>query len=520
VRDNPAAMGSELVATVDRRLLRAAVIANGSGAFDTFVFLSFLLPYTVGTGVNVARQTAINAAVFVAYMVVTLILGRRWGRRDTARLASWVGGDRPPTEEERQAALRLPLRQAVLAGRFWVGGALLFGAINAFAVPLAGAIVAFTLLLGGISTTAVNYLIAERVLRPVTARALASQPPERTGCAGVAGRIMVVWAAATGVPLFGIALVGTAGVFADMDKTVLAAAVLFLSVLAAASGLYAQQLSARTLGDSLGGMRDALARIQDADFAVEVEVDDGSELGLLQAGFNQMAAGLREREHLQDLFGRHVGRDVATAALDSDSVELGGEAREVGVLIVDLVGSTGMALRLPPERVVALLNRFFEEVVRVVESHGGSVNKFQGDGALCVFGAPVSGGDPAGDALSAARELRARLADVVVGIGVSAGEAVAGNVGAEERYEYTVIGDPVNEAARLSELAKTRPQRVVASDAALARAGEDEQARWSLGEAVTLRGRSAPTRLATIAIPDSARLPDLSSSSDWPESSD
>jgi adenylate cyclase len=83
-----------------------------------------------------------------------------------------------------------------------------------------------------------------------------------------------------------------------------------------------------------------------------------------------------------------------------------------------------------------------------------------------------------------------------VGIGVSAGEAVAGNVGALERFEYTVIGDPVNEAARLSELAKRRPGRVVVSSAAVDRARGDERSRWELGEEEVLRGRDEPTRLA------------------------
>ena len=99
------------------------------------------------------------------------------------------------------------------------------------------------------------------------------------------------------------------------------------------------------------------------------------------------------------------------------------------------------------------------------------MNKFEGDAALCVFGAPVPRDDPAGDALRTARELAARLTrdvpEIDFGIGISAGVAVAGNVGAEHRFEYTVIGDPVNEAARLSELAKQRPERVLASEAAL-----------------------------------------------------
>jgi adenylate cyclase len=130
------------------------------------------------------------------------------------------------------------------------------------------------------------------------------------------------------------------------------------------------------------------------------------------------------------------------------------------------------------------------------------VNKFEGDAALCVFGAPVASPDPAGEALAAAREMRGRLLEldaVDVGIGVSAGTAVAGNVGSERRYEYTVIGDPVNEAARLCELAKGRPERLLASEAAVRDAGDGEAAHWSVGEAVTLRGREAATRLATAA---------------------
>ena len=83
-----------------------------------------------------------------------------------------------------------------------------------------------------------------------------------------------------------------------------------------------------------------------------------------------------------------------------------------------------------------------------------------------------------------------------VGIGVSAGTAVAGNIGAQQRFEYTVIGDPVNEASRLTELAKQHEGRVLASEAALSRATEDEAGQWTLGATETLRGRATPTRLA------------------------
>jgi adenylate cyclase len=196
-----------------------------------------------------------------------------------------------------------------------------------------------------------------------------------------------------------------------------------------------------------------------------------------------------------------VGREVAQAALEREGeVELGGELREVAIVFVDVIGSTRLTLRRRPHEVVELLNRFFALVVEVVEQQCGWVNKFEGDAALCVFGAPNNSTDAAGDALRAARFLSQRLLGdldgAAAGIGVSAGPAVAGNVGARERFEYTVIGDPVNEAARLCELAKQRPERLLASHAVLRRAGAHEAGLWEVRDSIMLRGRDEPTQVA------------------------
>jgi adenylate cyclase len=163
---------------------------------------------------------------------------------------------------------------------------------------------------------------------------------------------------------------------------------------------------------------------------------------------------------------------------------------------------------MPPTEVVRLLNRFFNVVIEVVEENQGFVNKFEGDGALCVFGAPAPCDDPAGQALCAARKLATKLerelAEVGFGIGVSAGRAVAGNVGSEDRFEYTVIGDPVNEAARLCEIAKQRGWSAAASTAAIDRARESEAGEWETRDREILRGRLEATGLAT---PRGARQP-------------
>jgi adenylate cyclase len=189
---------------------------------------------------------------------------------------------------------------------------------------------------------------------------------------------------------------------------------------------------------------------------------------------------------------------VANSALDRGAV-LGGEQREAAVLFVDLIGSTALAAEREPDEVMSLLNRYFGIVVDAAHAHSGWVNKFEGDGALCVFGAPHDMDDPAGCALSAAREmderLRAELPELTASIGVSAGRVVAGNVGSAERFEYTVIGDPVNEAARLTQLAKSMPRRVLASATTVDRAESRERWRWRNDGQTQLRGRSEPTPL-------------------------
>jgi adenylate cyclase len=195
---------------------------------------------------------------------------------------------------------------------------------------------------------------------------------------------------------------------------------------------------------------------------------------------------------------------VAAQALEralEQGTGLGGEQRDASVVFVDLVGSTAMAEVLPPNEVVATLNDFFDVVVRVVDSQGGWVNKFEGDGALCVFGVPSTQPDHAARALTAGRLLHLamdglalRHPGLAAGIGVSSGSVVAGNVGTEARYEYTVIGPAVNEAARLTEVAKGRAVKALASEATVRRAGA-EGAHWRDVGTVALRGRSTPTAI-------------------------
>ena len=497
--DQGALSGAELHRRNTRRTVVAMLAANGIAAVVVFVFGTFVMP--APSVPDATRANLINLAVFFAVIIAGFPIGYRSGTRRAARVRRWLVADRPPTPEERDHMLRVPFVQAKFLAILWATAAAIFFVVNVwFSVGLAFEIAAM-ILLGGVVTSALGYLLIERINRETTERALAIGPPERPAAPGVRTRLLLTWAIGTAVFLLSIAALALAVLISpdSVSERRLSASALFLSVGGVTVGLLTIAVAARSVADPLNSVRGALAEVERGEIDVEVPVEDGSEVGLLQAGVNKMVAGLREHERLRDLFGRHVGEDVARSALER-GVELGGETRDAAVLFVDVMGSTTMAAERPPDEVVRALNTFFGVVVDVVRTHGGWVNKFEGDAALCVFGAPLALDDAAGCALAAARVMRDRLAaeipELPAGIGVSAGEVVAGNVGAAERFEYTVIGDPVNEAARLTELAKQRDGRLLASEAVVRRAGE-EAGHWSLDGSVELRGRPEPTRVAT-----------------------
>jgi adenylate cyclase len=473
--------------------------ANVIGAVIVFVLIRWVLPLPDLEDPDAARRT--NIVALAAYLVFAVPAGSLWVLWLLRPVIAWLREDRPPTGAEQRVALLAPARELLVHAVLWALGGVTFTLLNWHYDGHLALIVAITVALAGAATCAVAYLLAQRVLRPIAAHALAETVPDDPALPGIAVRLLLTWALGTGVPVLGVTLVGAGELTGVLDASAdrVAATAVILGAIALVVGLTVMALTARSLADPLDGLRSALRRVQRGESDVHVDAYDGSELGLLQAGFNRMVQGLREREELRDLFGRQVGEDVARQALER-GITLGGEELEVAVLFIDLVGSTELAHDRPPAEVVELLNAFFRVVVAVVAEEGGSVNKFVGDAALCVFGAPLPQDDAAGAALRAARGLRSRLAEDVpqcdVGIGVSAGTAVAGNIGAAERFEYTVIGDPVNEASRLTELAKQYDERILASEAAVHRAGEEEARHWALGDTETLRGRSEPTRLA------------------------
>ncbi|SFW84964.1 adenylate/guanylate cyclase domain-containing protein [Amycolatopsis australiensis] len=507
VRTTAGPFGSGLLGPLDQdaaalrrrvqRLLTAALIATNVIGALVVVGLAALLMPAPGMSGDLVRVTAIAVP---AYVVSAVVVGTLWGTRGALRTLRWAADGRRPTDAERAASLRVPLRLTLVQAVLWGVATLLFGGLAALVQPAVVLTELLVVAFAAVVVCAIAYLFGEFSLRPYAARALAGTAPPRPPNGGVNLRMLLFWCLGTGVPVAGLVVTAVlAWVRGDVSTTKLAVSVIALGLVVLCFGLLVTVFTARAVVNPISSVRDALGRVRAGDFAVTIPVYDGTELGLLQAGFNDMAAGLAERERLRDLFGRHVGHEVAIEAMRT-ATELGGSVRTVSVLFVDLVGSTALAASRPPEEVVGLLNRFFAVVVDEVGRHHGLVNKFVGDAALAVFGAPAPLADHATCALAAARAITRRLAaevpDGPAGLGVATGDAVAGNVGDPRRFEYTVIGDPVNEAARLTELAKTAPGRLLASWTAVEAASAAEAEQWKATEDVTLRGRSRPTTLA------------------------
>jgi adenylate cyclase len=476
------------------------------GALLVLGFLRYGLPPE--DRIELQDLPTINLAIFAGSVVLLFFVGFsisvrllvpvfRWQRRD----GLLTDTDPAATELARSRALRTPFYRTVINLATWLIGGVVFIVASWPVAKHAAPVVAVATALGAAATAIIGYLQSERVLRPVAVAALRGGLPENIRASGVIGRQMLAWALSTGVPLLAIvlAVVADKAEYLHGPPEKLLNPILLLALLALGIGVASTLLVSMSIADPLRQLRWALGEVQRGNYNAHMQIYDASELGLLQAGFNDMVRDLSERQRLRDLFGRYVGEDVARRALERGT-ELGGQERDVAVLFVDLVGSTQLASTRPPSEVVNLLNEFFRVVVDTVGRHGGFVNKFQGDAALAIFGAPIEHPDASGGALAAARELHDELLPVIgsaeFGIGVSAGRAIAGHIGAQARFEYTVIGDPVNEAARLTELAKLEEGHVLASAVAVSGALDAEALCWDVAEVVALRGRTAPTQLA------------------------
>lgn len=228
---------------------------------------------------------------------------------------------------------------------------------------------------------------------------------------------------------------------------------------------------------SLDYICNIVKEIEHGNLNVQAKMHTNDEFGELGIRINAMAKGLQERERLKTSFARYVSKHILEKILVSETpLKLEGERRKVTLLFSDLRQFTLLAEALPPEDVVKILNEYFEQMIEVIFSHSGTLDKFIGDGIMAEFGAPLDDAEQEYHAVSAAIQMQKemhKLCDkwikenkpaIQMGIGIHTGEAVLGNIGSEKRIEYTAIGDTVNVASRLEQATKILKTPILLSE--------------------------------------------------------
>lgn len=236
------------------------------------------------------------------------------------------------------------------------------------------------------------------------------------------------------------------------------------------------------------------------------------EMGILGDAFNAMTSSLKEKEFMRDTFGKIVTPEIRDYLL-KENVELGGESREITVMFCDIRGFTTLSENMKPEKIVQLLNEYFTGLEKCIHAHGGVINKYIGDAIMALFGAPIQSDSHATDAFLAALDMRSELKkmneqfakkglpQIRFGIGIHSGIVLAGNIGAKNRMEYTVIGDTVNTASRIEGLCKLYKKDLLLSEVTVEKISSDKNnnknAPFEFVADAEIRGRTEKMKVFT-----------------------
>jgi adenylate cyclase len=441
------------------------------GIFLPLTLQIWLFPSLVIVAFEKSDRYVEAAAVTVIAVLVVLYASFLPGLGDIRLAERWAAGH----EVDRTLALDATYTWARRGIARWVAlypiwAALLCIVVGGIAGASGSRLIQYAIMgfFAGIAVALIAaHVIVEPTLRPVRA-AIAGD----TGIGDSLPRSHPTFAAwsnvATLLVAFIFTLVGAmlAAVFDQVrDVPVLCIVIAFAMTLLFAVPItvgagYAPSL--RTIRDLAAGTK----RVAAGNYSQRVPVVQDDDLGVLAASFNRMQAGLAERQRLQAAFGTYVDPALASRLLEQGDDVFTGERREVTVMFVDVRDFTPFAEANTAEDTVARLNALFEIVVPAVVDAGGHVNKFLGDGALAVFGAPNDLAAHADGALSAAVLIQRLVAErfggeLRIGIGINTGVVIAGTIGGGGKLEFTLIGDTVNVAARVEQLTKTTGDAVL-----------------------------------------------------------
>jgi adenylate cyclase len=440
-------------------------------------------------------------------VAVTWTIVRSHRRLEPVR--EWIKGRRDPKTSIKawQTAVGLSLdawprvwyRQPLFIA---VGAAL--GAVVVLDLDWTGALAVFAGAWVAIAYSAVlDYLSVESGMRPVVVDIARCLPadfdfgraalPLRLKLLGALPLINVI----TGVVVAGLSSPGNE--VADLGVDVLtASAVAFTGSLVLTLRLSNSVVA--PIHDLVGAAR----AVERGQLDVSVPVTTSDEVGRLSQAFNTMVAGLAERERIRSALGTYLDPAVAEHVLKEGTAQEGEEV-EVTVMFIDVRDFTGFAERSSAQEVVAALNRLFEQIVPIIHEHHGHIDKFVGDGLLAVFGAPRRQPRHAQEALAAACEIAERVKELDeplrIGIGLNSGRVVAGNVGGSGRFDFSVIGDAVNVAARVEAATRQTGDTILIAEPTK-QLLDREEVRLEPRQGVELKGKREPVALYAVVDSD------------------
>jgi adenylate cyclase len=476
-------------------------IAAGSVVLFSFYYQAATVDYLIVGGIVMAL-TAVGVTTTLVKVRPRAHPIERWirgARGDEETRAAWQAAIELPLTTVRQDLVPVVLGLIPVV----IASVIVLGAPWAMAFPV---LVAALVTLG--YSAILHYLVLEAGLRPVLVDISERLPPgHRGGHTGLSLRVRLFAAMPMIILIAGFVV---AALTSDREgSTAISADVLIAVAVATAISLELTILLTKSILRPVADLHQATHAVAEGRWEeVRVPVTTGDELGELAASFNEMVDGLRERERIREAFGTYLDRDVAEYILSEGFSEDGVDV-DVSVLFCDVRDFTSFASEATPQEVVAALNRLFEAIVPVIRRHGGHVDKFEGDGLLAVFGAPQPYDDHAERAVSAACEIARRVnsdgeaGELRVGVGVNSGHVIAGSIGGAGRLDFSVIGNPVNIAARVEEATKQLDDSVLITAATRDRLDEGFDAE-SRGE-IELRGFDEPVPLYAPSIAGAER---------------
>ena len=236
-----------------------------------------------------------------------------------------------------------------------------------------------------------------------------------------------------------------------------------LAVVGVALLLGTSMLVATSMARPLRRMADAAARVAEGELDIDLSgIKSRDEVGHLARAFTRMTEGLKERDRIRNAFGRYVTQEIVTRLLESkDGLKLGGQAREISMIMSDLRGFTALTSSMPPEEVLLFLNRYLGKMVDILIDHKGIIDEIIGDGILAFFGAPEPIEDHPAAAVACALRMQEAMEEVnalnekdglprlEMGVAVNTGQVVVGNIGSEKRAKYGAVGSEVNFTGRI-----------------------------------------------------------------------